>query len=142
VPVAAAISTLGPRLGGLPLRCQIDPEAFVLADAAQLTECLVALIDNALDAACGPAGVGLDVVREATADGRNVRFEVRDTGPGIPEAEQSRIFDPFYTTKPNGSGLGLALAQTLVKENGGRLFVDSAAGRGAVFSLVLPEAPE
>ncbi len=142
--VAAALATLGPRLGrgpGPEVTIQGDP--WVEADAGHVRECLLALVENALEACGRPQGVRIDVRAEpAPAPGArgSVRFDVRDQGPGIPDAELARVFDPFYSTKPDGTGLGLALAQRLVRENRGHLLAASRPGEGALFSLVLPEA--
>ncbi|MBK8791503.1 MAG: sensor histidine kinase [Holophagaceae bacterium] len=73
-----------------------------------------------------------------------VRLEVQDDGPGIPSTQLEHLFEPFYTTKPSGTGLGLATVRNLVLQNRGAIQVESAPGRGTVFSIDLPipaEAP-
>lgn len=114
----------------------------VEADGPHVVEALVELLENALESAGDPARVEARVWSGPGEDGagRQVRFEVCDRGPGIPDALLSRIFDPFFTTKPKGVGLGLAVAQTLARENWGRLLVRSRPGVETVFTLVLPEA--
>jgi signal transduction histidine kinase len=72
------------------------------------------------------------------ADEAAATLTVRDHGPGLPDGETERIFDPFYTTKPGGTGLGLAVAQQVVHQHGGSLSADSADGGGARFTLALP----
>ena len=71
------------------------------------------------------------------------RLSVRDTGPGVPEELRDQIFDPFFTRREGGTGLGLALVQRAVEAHGGAIFVDAPPGgeRGAVFSLYLPTLP-
>jgi signal transduction histidine kinase len=69
-----------------------------------------------------------------------VRVEVRDEGPGIPPEEIDKIFEPLFTTKPKGIGLGLSVSRSLAEANGGTLSVESEAGRGATFTLTLPDA--
>jgi PAS domain S-box-containing protein len=71
--------------------------------------------------------------------GRFVRISFRDTGPGIPEADRVRVFTPFYTTKREGSGLGLALAHKTVTDHGGRMHLYSRVGVGTEFVILLPE---
>jgi PAS domain S-box-containing protein len=73
-----------------------------------------------------------------------VRVEVQDTGAGIPPEVQGRLFDPFYTTKPQGmgTGLGLAICPEIVAALGGEITVESEVGRGACFRVVLPAAPD
>jgi PAS domain S-box-containing protein len=148
VLVATALEALAPRWGrrGTAPSVELSTDLpAVNADASQILECLLALLENALDAAGDPARVRVRVTAqdgEGLIDGVRhvVRFDVCDDGPGIPDGQLSRIFDPFFTTKPKGTGLGLSVAQTLVRENGGRLVVRSAPGGETVFSLVLPEA--
>ncbi len=120
-------------------RLQIEPDLpKVLADDAQIAQVLVILLENALDAAGAPELVSL---RVRPADGgRNVRFEVKDRGPGMSESLMSRIFDPFFTTKPQGTGLGLSIAQQLIHENGGRIEASSVEGQGTTFVVVMPSA--
>jgi two-component system sensor histidine kinase HydH len=139
----AALASLAPRWGrrGSPPPTRISgPLPDIEVDDAQVAECLLALIENALDAAGETALVELAVRGEAGRDvgPPSVCFEVIDRGPGIPAQLLGRIFDPFYTTKPRGTGLGLPLAQRLVRENGGRLSVESTPGRGTTFRMHLP----
>jgi len=70
----------------------------------------------------------------------DVVVDVQDTGVGIPRADQTKIFEPFYTTKPpgRGTGLGLSICYGIVADHGGRIEVDSAPGRGAIFRVYLP----
>jgi len=66
-------------------------------------------------------------------------FLVGDTGPGIPEGDRERIFTPFVTTKDQGTGLGLALAQKTVVAHGGRIELETAEGVGSLFRVLLPQ---
>ena len=70
--------------------------------------------------------------------GRFVRITVRDSGCGIPRENLQRMFDPYFTTKPGGSGLGLAVTYSIVKQHGGHIRVDSEVGKGTTFSVYLP----
>lgn len=111
----------------------------VLADAHQLQQVLLNLLINAEQAMVGASGRGrLSVVTRNEQD--SVLIRVSDDGPGVPPALRSRIFDPFFTTKQPGSGtgLGLAVAHSLVLEHGGRLWLDDQAPRGATFVVSLP----
>jgi signal transduction histidine kinase/ActR/RegA family two-component response regulator len=74
--------------------------------------------------------------------GAYVRISVKDYGPGIPPAIIPRIFDPYFTTKRGGSGLGLATAYTIVLKHGGRITVESTVGEGSEFSVLLPASTE
>ncbi|MHB0886222.1 MAG: two-component system sensor histidine kinase NtrB [Bacillota bacterium] len=111
----------------------------VRADGSQLHQVLLNLIINAVEAM--PNGGELSVgVRRNPDDAGYVTFAVADTGPGIPEPDLARIFDPFYTTKPTGTGLGLAVAHRIVDAHGG--FIEVESGRqGTTFRVSLPVAP-
>jgi PAS domain S-box-containing protein len=94
------------------------------------------LILNAIDAM--PQGGRLSVTVERTHDPVGGFIEFRDTGVGIPPEVQSRLFDPFHTTKPEGLGLGLFISQSIVREHGGEIQVESAPGEGTSFTIWLP----
>ncbi len=117
-------------------------------DGGQLAQVVSNLIINAQQAT-GPGGVleirarnfvGDAVTGARGGDRRYVRIEFADNGPGVPEAIRSRVFDPYFTTKPRGSGLGLATAYTICRNHGGTLTLDSADGRGATFTVCIPAA--
>ena len=72
----------------------------------------------------------------------SVELVIRDTGGGIPPGDLTRIFEPFYSTKERGTGLGLAFTQQVVEEHGGTIQCDSALGRGTAFTLRFPAAPD
>ena len=110
---------------GLPL---------VPADPDLLGRALGNLLSNALDAM--PQGGTLSV-RTAEALGA-ATVEVEDTGPGLTEDQRTRLFTPYFTTKKDGTGLGLAIVQGIVSDHRGRVQVQSEAGRGTRFTLILP----
>ena len=72
--------------------------------------------------------------------GGEVLVSVRDTGKGLDPQSRGRIFDAFYTTKPNGMGMGLSISRSIVQNHGGRLWVEPGDGPGATFRFVLPKA--
>lgn len=126
---------------------------WVRADETQLQQVLINLGNNAAHAMGGAgrltftlAEVSLpDAARVETSGlkpGRYLRLHVVDTGPGIPVAEQTKIFLPFYTTKPpgSGSGLGLSVVHGIMQAHGGSIAVESPAGQGAHFILHFPAA--
>lgn len=77
-----------------------------------------------------------------SGDGKYVRVIIRDTGSGIPQENLSRIFDPYFTTKPTGSGLGLATSYSVIKKHGGRMEVESRIGVGTSFYVYLPASDQ
>jgi two-component system sensor histidine kinase HydH len=104
-----------------------------LFDAQQLTQTVVNLLLNALEAS--PAGSAI-YVRTSEENG-TVRVEVQDEGPGLNTEQQERLFEPFYTTKPAGTGLGLAVSRELIRSQGGNL-VFTSSPVGACFVVELP----
>jgi signal transduction histidine kinase/HAMP domain-containing protein len=116
--------------GGLPL---------VLADRAVIGRALVNLIENALQAMVSGGTLSVGAVLLDGPGGRpRVRIEVRDTGTGIDPALRERIFEPYFSTKSGGTGLGLALARRAVEEHGGKIAIESRPGEGTIVSLELP----
>jgi signal transduction histidine kinase/ActR/RegA family two-component response regulator len=118
---------------------------FVLGDAGQLQQVLMNLIGNARQALGQRGRGGTIFLGTGLAEEGQVRLQVRDDGPGIPQAIASRIFDPFFTTKPAGigTGLGLAIVLGVVREHGGQVTVSSPLAGGAMFTLSFPaQAPE
>jgi signal transduction histidine kinase len=112
----------------------------VMTDAAQFGHVLVNLAANARDAM--PDGGTLSISTGPDSDSRFVELIVRDTGTGMDEATQARIFEPLFTTKPTGrgTGFGLATARAVVAGSGGRITVASRPGEGAAFTIRLPLA--
>lgn len=113
------------------------------ADAGRILQVLLNLLANAHEAvseAGQPTAIHLSAQVEHTESGRWLSVDVRDNGPGVPEAIVSRLFEPYFTTKPAGSGYGLYLASEIMREHGGTLAVRNAPEGGACFVLRLPVA--
>ncbi|MHB8767351.1 MAG: sensor histidine kinase, partial [Deferrisomatales bacterium] len=104
------------------------------ADPALLGELFSGLMENAVEAM--PAGGGLTV--ECRAAESWVVVQIQDTGVGIPEEDLEEIFDPFYTSKTSGAGLGLAKAFLIVEEHGGTIDFESRVGEGTTCAVTLP----
>lgn len=103
-------------------------------DPAQIKQVLVNLIKNAMQAMTKGGVLTLQ-----TGEGREgIWFSVNDTGGGIPQEKINRIFEPFYTTKKKGTGLGLMIVQRIVREHAGRIELESHVGRGTTFRIWLP----
>lgn len=127
-------------------------DATAAVDAEQLWQCLLNLIRNAAEAVAQKGGghVALRLRREeaagaagaaSAAAGRKVVIDVSDDGPGIEAELLPRLFDPFFSTKKHGSGLGLALTQEIVRDHGGEITIATELRHGATFSISLPETP-
>lgn len=112
----------------------------VEGDPRHLLQVVLNLVNNA-EQAMRPLGEGELIVR-TRRDGREVVLEVMDTGPGIPENATEMIFEPMYTTKPEGTGLGLAVSRQLVEAHGGTLMGTNRPEGGACFIVRLPAALE
>ncbi len=135
---------------GSNVRCEFslpDDLWAVDADENQLVQVINNLVLNAVQAM--PDGGFVDVVaanvpNDPDADtGRSrVRIQVRDHGVGIPEAHLSKIFDPYFTTKSLGSGLGLATVYSIVANHGGDISVESRPGHGTTMTVLLPAVPD
>jgi signal transduction histidine kinase len=110
------------------------PSVPALADPHLLRPALLNLVRNAVEAMA--AGGTLTVSAEARRSGS--RICVADTGPGIPPAARRRVFQPFYTTRARGTGLGLPVTRALVTAMGGRLRLESEVGKGTTFTVILP----
>jgi two-component system NtrC family sensor kinase len=110
------------------------------ADPNQLHQIVVNLVTNAHHAMREVSDRRLTLTTRCDESGRWVRLEVADTGPGVPPAIRSRIFQPFFTTKPpgQGTGLGLSICQGIAEDHGGTVSLESPSGGGAVFVIRLP----
>lgn len=140
--VDSTLSLLQPRLESFQVRVERrrpDAAPPLLADAEQLREALINLIVNACEA-MGVGGV-LSLVEEygrLAPLGRVAVLRVDDSGPGIPADMHDAVFQPFISTKAEGTGLGLPIARRIFEEHGGWLHLHCAPGRGASFVAVLP----
>jgi len=108
--------------------------SFAPIDATQIQQALLNLVKNAMQAMTKGGTLTLQ-----TGEGNDAAWvSVSDTGGGIPQEQINRIFEPFYTTKKKGTGLGLMIVQRIVRAHGGRIELESHVGRGATFRLWLP----
>jgi PAS domain S-box-containing protein len=107
----------------------------IMADRVQLQQVFMNLFLNAIEA-MHDSGEGL-TVKSQLQDGQ-LRFSVSDSGVGLPKENVEQIFSAFYTTKPQGSGMGLAISRSIVESHGGRLWASAHSGAGATFHFTLP----
>jgi signal transduction histidine kinase len=136
---ALRLAQLGdPVSGGPSLGLALETLPSVSGNSDRLLQVVLNLLVNARQALGDKPGASIHL--ETRAGAREVELEVRDNGPGIPEAVMDRVFDPFFTTRgpDEGTGLGLAIAYDIAREHGGVLEVSSRPGQGASFVLRLP----
>lgn len=135
---SSLVSVAGPGLA-VPLSADLVGEASAYASEEDVRQILLILLANASEAAQGASSVRVLIECGATPDGRAF-LSVADDGPGIPYADQRKIFTPFFTTKAAHMGIGLSLAQRLAADQEGEIVCSSTPGAGARFELRLPAA--
>jgi signal transduction histidine kinase len=125
-------------LAGVTWSIDIEPGVpEVLADESQIRQALLNLVRNAKEAM--PSGGRLRIDVGSSEEGL-VRLALTDSGPGISRENLHQVFEPFFSTKAKGTGLGLALVQQIVSEHGGRIEVDCPPEGGTRFTILLPAA--
>ena len=107
----------------------------VKVDRGQIKQVLLNVLVNATQAIEGPGKVHVTTSMQGPDQ---VSIRVSDNGCGIPEAVRERIFDPFFSTKPSGTGLGMAIARRIIEDHQGRIQIDSIEGEGSAITLILP----
>jgi signal transduction histidine kinase len=122
---------------GVALVVEAPSEVIATFDPTQLHQALLNLALNAIDAA--PAGGR--VTLSAWQDGDDVTFRVRNSGLAIPTEVVDRLFEPFFTTRPTGTGLGLPIAQSIARAHGGDLVLVINDSTGVAFDLRVPSRP-
>lgn len=111
----------------------------VMADRVQLQQVLMNLMLNGIQAMENTGGA-LTIKAQLRQDVQ-VQISVSDTGVGLPADEADHIFDAFLTTKPEGSGMGLAISRSIIESHQGRVWASANSGKGATFHFTLPLAP-
>ncbi len=125
---------------GVSIRTDLkDDLPMTVADRVQLQQVLMNLMLNGIEAMKDTGGV-LTVKSQLGEDGQ-IQISINDTGPGLPLGKVDQIFDAFFTTKPQGSGMGLAISKSIVESQGGRIWANGDGGRGATFHFTLSGAP-
>jgi len=126
----------------IEVRLELDPNPlFVSGDAVQLQQVVLNLLLNAMEAMAECSADGrMITVRTESTEVETVHVSVRDTGPGLREGTQQLVFEPFYTTKPSGVGMGLAISKSIIEDHGGQIWATDNATAGATFHLLLQRA--
>jgi signal transduction histidine kinase len=110
----------------------------VRGDRVQLQQVMLNLIVNAIQSMSGVADGNRELhVSTVSIEPEGVRVGVRDTGPGLSPESLSRLFEPFYTTKPEGMGMGLSICRSIIEAHGGRLWATPCEPRGALFQFTI-----
>jgi PAS domain S-box-containing protein len=126
------------------LRLNLAPELpALLGDRVQLQQVIINLVINGIQAMAGIRDRPRELLIESRrAENGNVIVAVQDSGTGIDSANADRLFDTFFTTKPNGMGMGLSISRSIIEAHGGRMWASSNAGHGAIFQFSLPSIGE
>jgi len=130
-------------VGGFQVKLELEPNLKpVVANLLQVEKVLVNLLSNAVEAmrSADLAMPSVTIAIRTVADGNMAHVVVRDSGPGLDDATARRVFEPFYTTKREGIGMGLAISRALVEAHGGKLWFELEPGPGAAFHFTLPFA--
>jgi PAS domain S-box-containing protein len=129
------------RVHGVSIRTDLkDDLSRTVADRVQLQQVLMNLMLNSIEAMKDTGGV-LTMKSQLGEDGQ-IQISIHDTGSGLPLGQADQIFDAFFTTKPQGSGIGLSISKSIVEAHGGRIWATVNEGRGATFHFNLPIATE
>jgi signal transduction histidine kinase len=122
---------LAESTGGLDLHCRVD--------RFRLTQVFRNVLENALAACQDPVEIEIACRQTRLANGTAIEVSVRDNGPGLDPQQLLRIFEPFYTTKPKGTGLGMSIAQRIIEAHGGRIAAQNASRGGAELVITVPQ---
>src|SRR5215471_1347355 len=125
---------------GISVRTQLaEALPAIQGDRVQLQQVILNLLINAIEAMSGMSGGPRELlISAAKTDSEGVLIAVRDSGPGLAPESVDRLFESFYTTKPNGLGIGLSVCRSIIEAHGGRLWATANAPHGAVFQFTLP----
>jgi two-component system, LuxR family, sensor kinase FixL len=113
----------------------------VRGEKTHLTQAVLNLVLNAFDSVCDSNGCREVVLRAVQQESHEIHISVRDSGKGIDSTVMPRLFEPFYTTKSTGMGMGLTIVRSIVENRGGRIWATQNPDRGATLEFVLPVTP-
>jgi C4-dicarboxylate-specific signal transduction histidine kinase len=126
----------------IAVKLELEPNpVFVSGDGVQLQQVVLNLLLNAMDAMAGSGGDGRAIiVRTENIEVETVHVSVQDAGTGLRQGTEQLVFEPFYTTKPSGIGMGLAISKSIIEAHGGVIWATDNAAAGATFHFSLPVA--
>ena len=123
----------------IAVRLELDPDPlFVNGDSVQVQQVVLNLLLNAMEAIAECVGDGRTIVVRTKIEVETVHVSVQDAGMGLQQGTEQLVFEPFYTTKPSGLGMGLAVSKSIIEAHGGRIWATDNALRGATFHFPLP----
>src|SRR5262245_14207346 len=124
---------------GVSIRTRLAEGLFPIhGDRVQLQQVIMNLLMNAVEAMGTSQAGARDLLISTEQDHEGVLVGVRDSGPGIDAAYPERVFDPFYTTKSRGMGMGLSICRSIVETHGGRLWATVCQPHGTLFQFTIP----
>jgi C4-dicarboxylate-specific signal transduction histidine kinase len=126
----------------ISVRTELADLPSVMADRIQLQQVLMNLMSNGIDAMKDVDETRELIICSQHAEDEQLMISVRDTGKGLPSQQADQIFNAFFTTKPQGTGMGLRISRSIVESHGGRLWSVDNSPRGAIFHLTLPTTVE
>ena len=115
-----------------------SPQPVVFADHVQIQQVVVTLLRNALDALGGVESGRRALCLTSLSRGRSAEVILRDSGQGLPSGASEPLFESFFSTKPEGMGMGLVISRRILEAHGGRIWAESSAEGGATFHFELP----
>ncbi len=127
--------------GGITVQMDLAPDIpAIFGDRVQLQQVMLNLIMNAIDAMAANRDVTRNLLIKSVSVPEGVLIQVQDSGKGFDAGQAERFFEPFFTSKSQGIGMGLSISRSIIEAHGGRIWVTSASPQGAVFQFVLPKA--
>jgi signal transduction histidine kinase len=144
--IREVLDLVGDKAGkeAVTIRTQFAPGlARVSGDRVQLQQVVLNLVMNGIEALISAKGRERElIITTQNIEADQVQVSVQDSGPGIDPDAIGKIFDPFYTTKPDGMGMGLSISRSILQSHGGRLWAAANSGPGTLFHFILPKSDE
>jgi C4-dicarboxylate-specific signal transduction histidine kinase len=136
----AALAAGQASRNSVAIRLELSPDLpYVLGDSIQIQQVILNLLMNGIEATTTVTDRPKTVIIMSESERGQVRISVRDSGIGLSEEVMSRLFEPFFTTRSKGMGMGLAISRSIIEAHGGRLWAESnGSGDGAIFQFTLP----
>ncbi len=122
----------------ISMRTELEDLPHIMGDRVQLQQVMMNIMINGIDAMKDMTGKRELVIKSRRLEDEQLMISVSDSGVGLPSPQADQIFDAFFTTKVNGTGMGLRISRSIVEAHGGRLWASDSPPRGASFHLTLP----